>query len=221
MAQQYGQPREGNWETKTELSPGGSHTLTRPWRWLSTLQIKQQGGNTCFKETAPESKTRSAISCFHFCLWESPSLLAASLWNTAITAESICEHYHSVTGHPETEGNSLRMQWLCCFVDIILEFTWGNVRENHNIILLLRRGGAGGRDWQWFNLGVLQTILWKKIQIKNSRTEQYSTILTHTTKYHSDDVLLVKDQKCYTNEQKTCFVKMVYSMYWYAEQRKY
>ncbi len=170
-----------NHEKETEKQklnfPLVAHTLlTRPWRWLSTLQIKQQGGNTCFKETAPESKTRSAISCFHFCLWESPSLLAASLWNTAITAESICEHYHSVTGHPETEGNSLRMQWLCCFVDIILEFTWGNVRENHNIILLLRRGGAGGRDWQWFNLGVLQTILWKKIQIKNSPTEQNSTV---------------------------------------------
>lgn len=69
--------------------------------------------------------------------------MPTSLWNMAITAETLCEHYCSVMGHPETEGNSLRMQRQCCLVDIMLEFTWGNDREDHNVKLLLRGEGQG------------------------------------------------------------------------------
>ncbi len=142
---------------------------------------------------------------------------------TAIAAESTCAHYDSVMGQPETEGNSLRMQWLCCFVDIMLEFTWGNVRENHNIILLLRRGGQEtetGSDLIW---GFYKPYCGTEKNEKNSLTEHYSTILTHATKYHSDDVLLGKDKKMLHQWAKTCFIKIVevYSMFWYAEQRNY
>lgn len=145
---------------------------------MSTLQIKQQGGNTCFKETAPESK--SAIYCFHFCPWESPLYCPLPLKHG-----HHCRVYMwtlpQCDGSPWDQGNSLRMQWLCCFVDIMVEFTWGNVRENHNMLLLLRTGGQGtetGSDLIW---GFYKPYCGTK------KTEQYSTSLTHTTKYNNDE----------------------------------
>lgn len=132
-----------------------------------------------------------------------PSLLSASPWNTAITAESICEHYRSVTGHPETEGNSLRMQWLCCFVDIMLEFTWGNVRENHNMVLLLRRGGQGtetGSDLIW---GFYKPYCGTK---KQNSTVHFSLILRNTTVMSA---LGKRSKMLHQWAKKTCFVKTV------------
>lgn len=64
----------------------------------------------------------------------------------------------------------------------------------------------GARDWQWFNLGVLQTILWDE-----KKTPQQGCVvqnLTHTTKFHNDDMLLGKDPKCLTNEQTIPFENM-------------
>lgn len=185
MAQQYGQPREGNWETKLNF-PLVAHThahstltmtvnpsnQTARWKYLfqrNCSRVKNQKCNILLSLLflgIPLSIVRFPLKHGHHCrvyMWKLPQ----------------CDR------SPWDRGELSQNAVAVLFVDIMLKFTWGNVRENHNIILLLRRGGQGpetGSDLIW---GFYKPYCGKKKKKKETpqqnSTVQFSLILRNTT----------------------------------------
>lgn len=117
-------------------------------------------------------------------------------------------------------GTPFRMQWQCWFVDIMLGFTWGNVREDHNVILLLKERGAGTE--------IDSDLIWGFYKpycgTKNSPTE---VCCTNSNSYYEMPQwrrALGKTSKIPHQMSKNYMFRedeLLRFMLWYTEQNKY
>jgi len=126
VAQQYGQPREGNRDKKKQQQenfPLLAYTCSLnpdDETFKSDSKVERLVSKKLRQKRKPEVPYLAFTS-----VPGNPPLKCPLPPETDIT---VSEHYSNVSGHPETEGNSFRMQWQCCFVDIMLECTRGDVR---------------------------------------------------------------------------------------------